>query len=112
MRGHDASRELVGNGVVGREDAEIVEDASWLFGQEQFTGRVLSSAVCLYASTPDHDFVIDRHPAHPNVVFGAGFSGHGFKFAPAIGEHLVQLAFGETATRPLFALKRFATAKT
>jgi monomeric sarcosine oxidase len=110
--GEPTTPETVDRKIHAEEDAEIVEDASWLFGQEQFTGRVLSSAVCLYASTPDHDFVIDRHPAHPNVVFGAGFSGHGFKFAPAIGEHLVQLAFGETATRPLFALKRFATAKT
>jgi sarcosine oxidase len=42
------------------------------------------------------------------VVIGAGFSGHGFKFTPAIGEHLVQLALDSTA-QPLsrLALSRF-----
>ena len=109
--GEPTTPETVDRTVHAEENEKIVEAAGWLFGREQLTGRVLASTVCLYASTPDHDFLIDRHPAHPHVVFGAGFSGHGFKFAPAIGEHLVQLAFGETATRPLFALKRFAAAR-
>ncbi|MGH2559231.1 MAG: N-methyl-L-tryptophan oxidase [Thermomicrobiales bacterium] len=72
------------------------------------TGKVLSSAVCLYTLTPDGDFIIDRHPAWPHVVFAAGFSGHGFKFAPTIGEHLVDLAYGAGATPfPILALERF-----
>jgi len=41
--------------------------------------------------TPDTDFVVDRHPEQPRVAIGAGFSGHGFKFAPAIGELLAEL---------------------
>ena len=53
--------------------------------------RVVKSAVCLYAMTPDTDFIVDRHPALPQVAIGAGFSGHGFKFAPAIGELLADL---------------------
>ena len=51
---------------------------------------------CLYTNTPDDDFIVDRHPDLPNVIIGAGFSGHGFKFTPFIGELLVQLALGET----------------
>jgi monomeric sarcosine oxidase len=91
------------------EETEILAAADWLFGAEHFTGKVLSSAVCLYARTPDGDFIIDRHPEHPNVVFGAGFSGHGFKFTPAIGEHLVELALNEQAPiYPRFALSRFS----
>ncbi|MGG4495790.1 FAD-dependent oxidoreductase [Brevibacillus reuszeri] len=35
--------------------------------------------------TPDEDFIIDRHPNHPNVLVAAGFSGHGFKFSSAVG---------------------------
>jgi glycine/D-amino acid oxidase-like deaminating enzyme len=66
------------------------------------------SAVCLYARTPDHDFVIDRHLEYPNVVIGAGFSGHGFKFTPAVGEHLVQLALDDANPLELFSLNRFA----
>jgi sarcosine oxidase len=53
--------------------------------------RVIKSAVCLYTMTPDTDFVVDRHPQQPRVAIGAGFSGHGFKFAPAIGELLAEL---------------------
>lgn len=53
--------------------------------------------VCLYTMTPDEHFVIDLHPAHSNVSLAAGFSGHGFKFAPVVGECLAELALrGET----------------
>lgn len=48
-------------------------------------------ATCLYTMTPDHHFVVDRHPDKPNVVFAAGLSGHGFKFAPVLGEALADL---------------------
>lgn len=44
------------------------------------------SAVCLYTNTPDEHFLIDRHPAHSNVVILSPCSGHGFKFASAVGE--------------------------
>ncbi len=47
--------------------------------------------VCMYTVSPDRHFVIDRHPAHANVVIAAGFSGHGFKFAPVVGEILADL---------------------
>lgn len=42
--------------------------------------------VCLFTNTPDHDFVIDFHPAHPRVLISSVCSGHGFKFASVIGE--------------------------
>jgi sarcosine oxidase/L-pipecolate oxidase len=44
--------------------------------------------ICLYTVTPDDDFVLDKHPKHGNVVIGAGFSGHGFKFGAVVGEIL------------------------
>jgi len=49
-------------------------------------------SVCMYTVTPDSHFVVDRHPEHRNVFFGAGFSGHGFKFTSVIGEALADLA--------------------
>ncbi len=52
-------------------------------------------SVCQYTLSPDGDFLIDRIPGSKRVVFGAGFSGHGFKFAPAIGEILTALVRGE-----------------
>jgi sarcosine oxidase len=75
------------------------------------TSRVVKSAVCLYAMTPDTDFIVDRHPALPQVALGAGFSGHGFKFAPAIGELLAELVTDRAAVSiPRLRLSRFARA--
>jgi monomeric sarcosine oxidase len=60
--------------------------------------RVSSLKTCIYTMTPDEHFIIDRHPDWENLVFAAGFSGHGFKFAPVIGEALADLAmFGKTS---------------
>jgi sarcosine oxidase len=53
------------------------------------------SAVCLYTSTPDSRFVIDRHPAHQRVIVASPCSGHGFKHSAAIGEAVAQIALGE-----------------
>lgn len=54
-------------------------------------GRHLASVVCLYTNTPDEHFWLDRHPAHNNVWLASPCSGHGFKFAPVIGEMLSDL---------------------
>ena len=54
-------------------------------------GRLLEARVCLYTNTPDQHFLIDRHPEHPRAILASPCSGHGFKFAPAIGEVLADL---------------------
>ena len=71
--------------------------------------KLLRSEVCLYTLTPDEDFVIDHHPEHPEVVFAAGFSGHGFKFAPLIGQALAELAINARTVIDIdfMALRRF-----
>jgi len=75
------------------------------------TSRVMKSAVCLYAMTPDTDFIVDRHPLLPQVAIGAGFSGHGFKFAPAIGELLGELITDPVSESiPRLQLSRFERA--
>lgn len=56
---------------------------------------------CLYATTPTEDFILDRVGS---VVVGAGFSGHGFKFTPAIGRVLADLADGGVAPAPRWSL--------
>jgi len=58
---------------------------------------------CTYTSTPDENFVIDS--VGP-VSVGAGFSGHGFKFTPAIGRVLADLVDGTRAAPGLFAFTR------
>ena len=54
-------------------------------------GRLRASVVCLYTNTPDEHFWIDRHPEHGNVLVASPCSGHGFKFAPVVGEILADL---------------------
>ena len=58
---------------------------------------------CFYATTADGEFHLGRLPSDPNVSVGA-FAGHGFKFAPVIGEILADLATGR---EPRFDLSRF-----
>jgi sarcosine oxidase len=55
-------------------------------------GRHVVSKTCMYTTTPDRAFVVGHHPAHENVIVACGFSGHGFKFVPVIGEVLADLA--------------------
>ncbi len=55
-----------------------------------------SASVCLYTMAPNSRFIIDLHPRYKNVSFATGFSGHGFKFAPAVGECLAKLAISGT----------------
>jgi sarcosine oxidase len=74
------------------------------------SGRRVKAATCLYTVTPDGDFVIDSLPGYPHVVVASPCSGHGFKFAPVIGEILADLV---TRCEPeheigRFSLKRFA----
>lgn len=54
-------------------------------------GPIVESAVCLYTNTHSGDFWIDHHPNDDRFVIAAGFSGHGFKFAPVIGLALAQI---------------------
>ncbi|SFU62626.1 sarcosine oxidase/N-methyl-L-tryptophan oxidase [Alicyclobacillus macrosporangiidus] len=63
-----------------------------------FLGRFLPYAnefqrgsVCLYTMTPDEHFVVDTHPEYAHVAVGAGFSGHGFKFAIVMGDILARM---------------------
>jgi sarcosine oxidase len=60
-------------------------------------GPVTRQKICMYTNSPDGHFIVDRLPGHDNVVIAAGFSGHGFKFAPVIGEALADLVqFGRS----------------
>lgn len=55
-------------------------------------GPVTDARVCMYTNTPDEHFLLDRHPDCPAVLIASPCSGHGFKFAPTIGEILADLA--------------------
>ncbi len=60
-------------------------------------GPLRAAKTCLYTVTPDGDFLIDRLPRSPQIIVASACSGHGFKFAPVIGEIIADLATrGET----------------
>jgi len=63
--------------------------------------RHLRAVGCTYTLTPDEHFVVGRHPGHENVLLACGFSGHGFKFTPVIGEALAQLVVDGKTAHPL-----------
>ena len=52
-------------------------------------GDELGAETCLYTSTSDESFVLERHG---RVVVSSACSGHGFKFAPVVGRTLAALA--------------------
>lgn len=55
-------------------------------------GRHVRSVGCMYALTPDQDFALGFVPGYDDrVVVAAGFSGHGFKFVPVVGEIIADL---------------------
>ena len=73
-------------------------------------GQILKATTCLYTMTPDEHFIIGLHPQFPSVNVACGFSGHGFKFAPVVGEILAQLATAGKTSHPIeiFSPGRFA----
>jgi sarcosine oxidase len=72
-------------------------------------GPLIAAQTCLYTMTPDGDFLIDRLPGAPNVIVASPCSGHGFKFAPVIGEILADLATAGATSHDIsrFRLARF-----
>jgi sarcosine oxidase len=74
------------------------------------TRHVMRSAVCMYTNTPDGHFVVDLHPDDPRIVLISACSGHGFKFAPVIGDIAADLATAGGTSRDIsrFAAARFA----
>jgi sarcosine oxidase len=63
--------------------------AAWMPGAAV---SVRAASVCQYDMSPDGHFVLGPHPHDPAVVLAGGFSGHGFKFAPLVGEIVTDLA--------------------
>ena len=73
-------------------------------------GPILETRTCQYETTPDTNFVIDRHPAFDNVWLVGGGSGHGFKHGPVIGSYVTRLLDGHVPSgeETRFRLDRLA----
>src|SRR3954465_6288949 len=85
------SGEIVDRSEAVRRDVsdsqlESLRDALRPVLPELAAAPVRERGTCIFTNTPDHDFIVDWHPRHPNVLVSSPCSGHGFKFASAIGE--------------------------
>lgn len=92
--------EVVDPEAIDREPNERDEAVLRQFAARYFpdgAGATMAMRACMFTNTPDGHFIIDRHPAHPQVIFTSPCSGHGYKFASVIGEVMAELATrGET----------------
>jgi sarcosine oxidase len=73
---------------------EFIDECRLFFERfipELADARVVETRVCLYNNTPDDDFIVDWHPDIEGLLIVTGFSGHGFKFGPAIGAIAAQM---------------------
>jgi len=61
-----------------------------------FASKPAAMKTCIYTITPDHHFIIDRHPGNANVILFSCCSGHGFKYAPAYGTIALDLVTGKS----------------
>jgi sarcosine oxidase len=88
------------------EDREITARVTAFVRQHlpDALGPVRRLRTCLYALTPDRDFIVDTLPEHPNVSVAVG-GGHGFKFASVIGRILSDLALSGVTTSDIGAFK-------
>jgi sarcosine oxidase len=80
--------------------------ANWM---PQAASTFRAARACPYSLTPDGHFVVDQHPEHSHLILCGGFSGHGFKFAPVIGEIAADLALDNVSRHRIdfLSLKRF-----
>jgi len=117
-QGHKMARHDLGDQVADPSQVDRALHADEEQDVRRFLAKHLPSAngplrshkVCLYTLTPDQHFIIDVHTHHPQVVLAAGFSGHGFKFAPVVGEILADLVQNGRTELPIdmFRLNRAA----
>jgi sarcosine oxidase len=75
----------------GEPDPALVEKIAGWVGRTypDAESEPVGTETCMYTTTPDQHFILERRG---RLVIGSACSGHGFKFAPAIGARLAALA--------------------
>jgi sarcosine oxidase len=102
-----------GERIVDAESVRLVRDYAARRFPSLAARPVVETRVCQYESTPDTQFIIDRHPQWANVWLVGGGSGHGFKHGPRIGRYVTDRIRGR-APEPddeRFSISRPRTAK-
>ncbi len=86
--------------VVHEDEVEVIREHVGRLLPDMPT-LFLDAATCMYSNTPDQHFVVAQHPTQENVTVACGFSGHGFKFVPVVGEVLADLATTGRTPHPI-----------
>lgn len=93
-------QEVVDPDQMDHEPTAAEEELHRRFAEKFFpagAGPTVALRPCIQSYSTDDDFVLGRAPGHDAVTVGAGFTGHGFKFASVTGEILADVATdGET----------------
>lgn len=103
----ECTPETVDRDVHASDESEIVRVLKERL--PAINGELIRAKTCLYTMTPDEHFIIGAHPFEPSCTVACGFSGHGFKFAPVVGEILADLSLTGSTAHPiaLFSPRRF-----
>jgi glycine/D-amino acid oxidase-like deaminating enzyme len=102
---HGPGRPVDPDGSRDVEPADVERCREFLAGSfpELASAPLIEARLCLYCDSWDGNFLIDHDPDRPGLVVAAGDSGHGFKFAPVLGDIIADVV----ERRPNAAAERF-----
>src|SRR4030095_1614449 len=95
--GREMSPDSSQRAVTSEEEENLREFLSWAF-PALAEAPIVYTRVCMYCETHDGDFWIARDPEREELVIAAGDCGHGFKFAPVLGEIFVDSGEGKSSS--------------
>jgi glycine/D-amino acid oxidase-like deaminating enzyme len=93
--GRQMSPDSSDRAVTPQEEKDLREFLSWTF-PTLADAPIVYKRICFYCDTRDGHFWIATDPEHPGLVVATGDSGHGFKFAPVLGEIIADAAEGKS----------------
>jgi glycine/D-amino acid oxidase-like deaminating enzyme len=93
--GRELSPESSQRAVTSEEEENLRKFLSWAF-PALAEAPIVYTRVCMYCDTHDGNFWITRDPEREELVIAAGDCGHGFKFAPVLGEIIADAVEGKS----------------
>ena len=93
--GREMSPESAERAVTPQEEKDLREFLSWTF-PTLADAPIVYKRICLYCDTHDGHFWIAPDPERIGLIVATGDSGHGFKFAPVLGEIIADAAEGKS----------------
>ena len=79
--------------IFPEDEAGVREGVAAYFPEANGPNRRM--VACMFTTSPDEHFILDRHPAMDDAFIAAGFSGHGYKFCSVIGRIMADFCLGE-----------------